>query len=82
MEPKIETQLNVSQIDGKRIRYSSADGSFVDVDAMLETYEKPDGTMSVIVVSPYDIHALGSRPLQVTEYGSLTQEEFDRYMTA
>ena len=80
MKHLIKTQLEASRINGRRIRYTSPDSSILDVDAMLEAWPKPDGTMSVSVVAPYAMRLLGSRPQRVTEYGFLTQEELDLYM--
>jgi len=80
MEPTIKTQLDTNQINGKRICYTSLDGSILNVEAMLESWPKPDGTMSVTVVAPYDMSQLNTVPQKVTQYGVLTQEEFDSYI--
>ena len=58
------------------LKLSRPNEGLIAVDAMLEAWPRETGIV-VTAVAPYDLHLLGARPLRVTEYGALTQEEFD-----
>ncbi len=77
-EPIIQTSIAESRINGHIIKLNRPNEGLIAVDAMLEVWPRESGIV-VMPVAPYDIHSLGSRPLRVTEYGALTQEEFDHY---
>lgn len=78
MEPIIQTSIPVSRINGRIVKLNRPTDGLITVDAMLETWPREGGIL-VTAVAPYDVHSLSERPLNVTEYGALTQEEFDHH---
>jgi len=81
MEPTIKTHINHSRIAHRIIKLNRPDDGLHDVTAMLEVWPGEDGIV-VTTVAPYDVRTLSDRPRQVTEYGALTQQEFDHYFPA
>jgi len=80
MKTLIKTEIPYGNIDGRLIVLNRHCDGVYDAPAMLEVWPQKDGII-VTAVKPYDTVALtlSGRPHEVTEYGDLTQEEFDRY---
>jgi hypothetical protein len=74
----IKTHIPHSQIDRRVVTLNRPADGLHNVPAMLEVWPREDGIV-VSTVQPYDPQTLSSRPRQVTEYGDLTQEEFDQF---
>lgn len=67
-----------SRIDGHIIKLNRPNEGLVAVDAMLEVWRR-EGGIVVTAVAPYDVYSLSADPMRVTEYGALTQGEFNHY---
>ena len=78
MEPIIKTHIAHSRINERIITLNRPKDGIHDVPVMLEVWPC-EGGIVVTASAPYDVSTLSARARQVTEYGELTQDEFDHY---